>query len=60
MNGNGTTAELDDAMVVVGVYNTRATYAPGKMNMVLKADVNGDKRVDVSDFGTIKAEYLKK
>lgn len=60
VNGNGTVADLDDAMVVVGVYNVRAAYVPAKMKMVLQADVNGDKIVDVGDFGTIRAEYLKK
>ena len=60
VNGNGTVADLDDAMVVVGVYNVRAAYVPAKMKMVLQADVNGDKLVNVLDFGTIRAEYLKK
>ncbi len=60
VNGNGTVADLDDAMVVVGVYNVRAAYVPAKMKMVLQADVNGDKLVDAGDFGTIRAEYLKK
>lgn len=60
VNSNGTTADLDDAMVVVGVYNVRSAYVLAKMEMVLKADVNGDKMVDVNDFGVIRAEYLKK
>lgn len=60
VNGNNTVADLDDAMVVVAVYNVRAAYVPAKMKMVLQADVNGDKLVNVLDFGTIRAEYLKK
>ena len=29
------------------------------VSIVLEADVNHDKHVDIKDFGAIKAEYLK-
>lgn len=51
--------DLRDAVAVVAVYNTNETYMTKYMSIVLEADVNHDKKVDSTDFGEIKAEYLK-
>lgn len=51
--------DLRDAVAVVAVYNANANYMTNYMSIVLEADVNHDKHVDATDFGAIKAEYLK-
>lgn len=51
--------DLRDAVAVVAVYNANETYMKNYMAIVLEADVNHSKHVDVDDFGLIKAEYLK-
>lgn len=51
--------DLRDAVAVVAVYNANETYMTKYMSIVLEADVNHSKTVDVDDFGLIKAEYLK-
>ena len=51
--------DLRDAVAVVAVYNANETYMTNYVSIVLEADVNHDKHVDIKDFGAIKAEYLK-
>lgn len=51
--------DLRDAVAVVAVYNANETYMTNYMSIVLEADVNHDKHVNATDFGAIKAEYLK-
>ena len=51
--------DLRDAVAVVAVYNANETYMTKYMSIVLEADVNHDKQVNATDFGEIKAEYLK-
>lgn len=51
--------DLRDAVAVVAVYNANANYMTNYMSIVLEADVNHDKHVNATDFGAIKAEYLK-
>lgn len=51
--------DLRDAVAVVAVYNANETYMTNYVSIVLEADVNHDKHVDIKDFGAIKADYLK-
>lgn len=55
---NSDSVDLRDAVAVVAVYNVNETYMRNHLPIVLKADVSHDKKVDASDFGKIKAEYL--
>lgn len=50
-------ADINDVVAVQAVYNIREEYfAEDKIPIVLRADVNGDKRVDTSDCNLIKGQ----
>ena len=57
VNGSNS-VDLRDAVAVVAVYNANENYMTNYMSIVLEADVNHDKKVDIDDFSLIKAEYL--
>lgn len=61
VNQSGT-GDTEDAKLVAAVYNVRSHYLdnPKFMSIVLEADLNHDKMVDMDDFALLKAEYLKK
>ena len=58
VNGSNS-VDLRDAVAVVAVYNANKNYMTNYMSIVLEADVDHDKQVDIDDFSLIKAEYLK-
>jgi hypothetical protein len=51
--------DLYDAVATVYVYHSNSIYMNGYQSIVLKADVNHDKKVDMDDFYKIKEYYLK-
>lgn len=58
VNASGTT-DLRDAVATVGVYNADARYMlNSNMAMILRADVDHNKKVDSLDYGAILA-YLR-
>lgn len=55
VNASGTT-DLRDAVATVGVYNADATYMKdSNMAMILRADIDHNKKVDSLDYGEILA-----
>ena len=49
--------DINDVVAVQAVYNVREEYfAEDKLPVVLRADVNGDKKVDTSDCNLIKGQ----
>ena len=58
VNASGTT-DLRDAVATVGVYNADASYMlDSNMAMILRADIDHNKKVDSVDYGAILA-YLR-
>ena len=56
VNASGTT-DLRDAVATVGVYNADASYMlDSNMAMILRADIDHNKKVDSRDYGAILAD----
>ena len=56
MNASDTT-DLRDAVATVGVYNADASYMlDSNMAMILRADIDHNKKVDSVDYGAILAD----
>lgn len=49
--------DINDAVAVQAIANTHTEYMTNHMDVVLKADVYRDRKVDMTDFSLIKALY---